>query len=36
MAHKAYMSGEGGGLLAGISIAALLVLGILFISINLT
>jgi len=27
MAHKAYMSGEGGGLLAGISIAALLVFG---------
>ena len=36
MAHKAYMSGDGGGLLVGISTAALLVFGIFFISFNLT
>jgi hypothetical protein len=36
MAYKAYMSGDGGGgLLAGASIAALLVAFILFLSMNL-
>ena len=36
MAYKAYMRGDGGGgLLTGASLAALLVFGILFISMNL-
>jgi len=36
MAYKAYQRGDGGGgLLAGASIALLLVVGILFLSINL-